>query len=252
MVLTEPQTTIFFETEMGILPDTRAQIQTLGINQVEDLADYDKELINSLKEDLRKPTCTMQDPNNANRVVPQTPFVLNPLSCKKLLVTAKAVVYYNSTGHIITIASMRWAGTLAHFSHYLTALKSTKTDEESEAPKVTRLLPIGQWSEAFQIYLEKTNGVRNIPLAYVTRTMATPTLPAPALQPNLPYSADYQSITEELIDRASHTHTLYEVDNNEVFNLLETSLRSTQYAATLSPFKRTKNGRDARFALIAQ
>jgi hypothetical protein len=251
MVLTNQQTTDFFTTEMGIPEATVTQLATMGIVRVEDLVDYDEDLIKSLKDDLRKPTGTMPDPNDATRVVPQAPYILTPLSCKKLVVAAKTIAYYQATGYNVTLGSLRWGGPLTLFSQYLKALKVQKAEDNKEPPKVSRSLPIGQWSEAFQIFLEKALGVRDIPLAYVIRQDAVPPA-APTLRANRPYSAVHESVVKELIARASHTHTLYENDNEEVYNHLELALRTTQYAATLSPFKRRKNGRDAWFAIIAQ
>ena len=251
MVLTNNQTQDFFANDMGIPAETITQLQTMGITSVDDLSEYDEDLIKSIKDDLRRPTGTMPDPNDATRVVPQAPYILSPLSCKKLVVAAKIVTYYQATDHPITIGAMRWAGPLMIFAEYLKALKLQKADDTKEPPKVTRSLPIGQWSEAFQIFLEKSLGVRDIPLAYVTRAESTPPAP-PALRPNRPYSAEHESVVKELIARASHNHTLFENDNEEVFNHLEMALRTTHYAATLSPFKRRKNGRDAYFAIIAQ
>ena len=69
---------------------------------------------------------------------------------------------------------------------------------------------------------------------------------------NKPYSEVNGSITKELIARASHTHELYDDDNEMVYNFIEEALRTTTYSATLSPFKRAKNGRGAWEAIIAQ
>ena len=251
MVLSGANNTVFFETEMGIPAATVTQLAVLGITRAEDLIEYDEDLINNLKEDLRKPTGTMQDPNDPARVVPQTPLVLTPLSCRKILVAAKAMQYYEAVGRVPTLAALRWAGPLTRFSQYLKALKSMKDDEKKEPPRVTRSLPIGQWSEAFIIYLENTLGVRDIPLAYVVRAQATPPA-APPLRTGYPYCAEHGSVTKELIERASHTHALYDTDNEEVYNHLESALRSTQYAATLSSFKRAKDGRGAWTAVISQ
>jgi hypothetical protein len=252
MVLTNAQTTTFFETEMGIPPATVTQLQTMGIANVEDLRDYDKDLIKNVKEDLRKPTGTMPDPNDPTRVVAQSPFVLSPVSCKRLETAAHAVRYYEDTNRGISLAMMRWAGPLTLFKQYLTALESMKKDDKPDVPKVTRSLPIGQWSEAFIIHLEKTLGVRDIPMSYLVRPDVAVPAAAPALQAGRPYSDVHGSIVNELVARASHAHTLYDTDNEDLFNLIEEALRGTQYAATLSPFKRRKNGRGAYFAVIAQ
>ena len=60
------------------------------------------------------------------------------------------------------------------------------------------------------------------------------------------------SVEQELIARASHSHPLFNEDNMKVCYLLEEAVRGTEYAASLHPWKRHKNGRAAWYALINQ
>ena len=64
MVLTAAQTTTFFEhqDQMGIPNTTVFQLQVEGINTILDLADFDKETLQQLAENLRKPAGRV-DPN---------------------------------------------------------------------------------------------------------------------------------------------------------------------------------------------
>ena len=57
---------------------------------------------------------------------------------------------------------------------------------------------------------------------------------------------------EELIARTSHSHPLFRNDNGEVFDLLETSLRGTNYSATIIQFRKARDGRSAYFSLVSQ
>ncbi len=52
--------------------------------------------------------------------------------------------------------------------------------------------------------------------------------------------------------RFSHTHALFSDGNGKVFDNLELATRGTKFAASIAPFKRTKNGRAASIALKAQ
>jgi hypothetical protein len=56
----------------------------------------------------------------------------------------------------------------------------------------------------------------------------------------------------ELITGASHGHPLFREDNAAVCYKLEEAMRATSYAASIKPFQRTKNGRDAWLALSNQ
>ena len=68
-----------------------------------------------------------------------------------------------------------------------------------------------------------------------------------------PYSEQHGSLEDELIARASHTHALYKSDNRDVHQLVESAIRDNgAYAATIAPFARTKNGRDAAMAMESQ
>ena len=85
-------------------------------------------------------------------------------------------------------------------------------------------------------------------MSYVIRpSVAVPAIGAQAL--NAPHSTEHGSVEDELITRVSHTHPLYRGDNAAVYYQLEEATRVTSYAASIKPFQRTKNDRDAWFAL---
>ena len=65
MVLTAAQTTAFFESpdQMGIPHATMAQMQQEGIQSVADLADFEKQFLQQLADNLRKPGGRIPDPN---------------------------------------------------------------------------------------------------------------------------------------------------------------------------------------------
>lgn len=250
VVWTAAQVTNFFQVELSIPAETWTQMQAIGIPNVEALADYDEDLLKALREDLRKPAGTMTDPNDATRVVPRTPFVLSPVSFQRLQVAVEIVKYYVQTGRDRTPGNMSWAGPLRNFSMYLKARDEGK-DDTTSAPVMTRNTSFHQWAEAMELHLEQTWGAMNIPLAYVIRANAVVGL-APPLEPNKPYSNEHGSVVNELIARASHSHDLFDHDNAEVFVILSSGLQGSTYAATISSFKRRRDGRGAWTALISQ
>ena len=85
--------------------------------------------------------------------------------------------------------------------------------------------------------------MRMIPLAYVVRQEAVvdPSV-APAIAARQPYSADHGLVEDELIARAIHNQPLYRQDNATVYYKLEEATRATNYAASIKPFQRAKNG----------
>ena len=65
MVLTQLQTSAFFENsdQLGIPHETMVQIQREGIQVVADLADFEKQELQQLADNLRKPGGRIPDPN---------------------------------------------------------------------------------------------------------------------------------------------------------------------------------------------
>ena len=74
----------------------------------------------------------------------------------------------------------------------------------------------------------------------------------PPLATRRAYSAEHGSVVNELIARASHTHTRYGDDNKKLYSLLDKATRTTTYAASTQPYARQKDGRGAYLALKAK
>jgi hypothetical protein len=159
--------------------------------------------------------------------------------------------YCGTVGRNTTAANLQWTPVMKNFSEQWKALEDKKAGNEAEVPKITKALPIVKWTEAFRDYMHRTVGVRTVPLAYVIHPVATPPLIG-AQAPGAPHSAEHAAIKTELIDRASHGHALFREDNSAVCYKLEEATRATTCAASIKPFQRTKNGRDAWLALLKQ
>ena len=82
--------------------------------------------------------------------------------------------------------------------------------------------------------------------------MTTNTIESTPLLANLPYSVEHGSVEGELIARASHSHPAFRGDSSDIYFDLEEATRGTQYAASLAPFKRTKDGRGGYNAIVNQ
>ena len=66
MVLTAAQIAAFFheETQMGVPNPAIAQMQAEGITSVQDLADFDKDSLQQMADNLRKPGGRVPDPKS--------------------------------------------------------------------------------------------------------------------------------------------------------------------------------------------
>ena len=89
MVLTMAQTTTFFEhaKQMGIPHTTVVQLWSEGIDVVTDLADFDKDSLQQLADNLRCPGGCIPDPNPGappGATIPTPPFVFGAKSQKHI------------------------------------------------------------------------------------------------------------------------------------------------------------------------
>jgi hypothetical protein len=245
MVLTNAQTTQFFEAadQMAIPHLTVLELVNEGINDVADLIEFEKETINQIASNLRRP---------AVAPVAGGGFVFGAKSQKRLIIACELVRFYSTVGRPITAANIQWNSVIMNFEVQWKAMKVKIDGDEPETPKIAKGVNIMRWSESFKDYLRQCYGVRDIPLIYVTRDEeAVPAL-APPLAAGQPHSVEAGSVEEELVTRASHTHALFREDNGKVYFKLEAATRGTSYAASIKPFQRTRNGRRALEALLTQ
>ncbi len=258
MVLTGPQTTAFFENnnQMGIPHDTVVQMGHEGITEVSDLAEFDKDSLQLLADNLRRPGGRVPDPNPgapAGSTIPTPAFVFGVKSHRRLLVATDLVKFYDTVGRALTPANIQWNSVMKNFEIQWKALKEKQRDEDTpDVPKITKTLPVLKWTEAFQDFLSRVIGVRTVPLSYVIREHVDVPAAAPALAAGQPHSTEHGSVEAELVARASHNHASYRDDNKAVYHYLEEATRSTQYAPSLKPFQRRKDGRGAWLAIVGQ
>ena len=257
MVLTAAQTTAFFENpdQMGIPHTTMVQMQQEGIQLIVDLADFEKQSLQQLADNLRKPGGRVADPDPnapAGATIPMPAFTYGAKSQKRLTVACDLVRFYQTVGRDLTAVNIQWNQVMSNFEIQWKALEDRKDEDDPDVPKTTKALPIIKWPEAFQDFLNRVIGVRMIPLAYVIQIDPQVPGPAPTLAPNQPHSTEDGSVGSELIARASHTHAIFRDDNSVVYYHLEEATRGASYAASIKPFQRGKDGGGAWKALTSQ
>ena len=239
---------------MAIPAATYAKLKQEGITLPSDLIDFNKDSIDQIAKNLRNPGDRIEHPNaelaKQGQTIPRPPYVFGAKSQKRLLEACAIVRYYQTTGRRLTTDNLKYS-IIKYFIEQWNAMKKKKEETAPEVPKISKQLPVLKWSEAFIDYLNRAMGARTIPLAYVVRT--EPVVPsAPALVADRPYSSEHGSVEAELIARASHDHPLFQEDNSKLYFALEEATRSTTYSASLKPYQRLKNGKDAFAAILAQ
>ena len=94
-------------------------------------------------------------------------------------------------------------------------------------------------------------GAKNIPLACVVRARDIVDYIVPlVLVEDACHAEDVMPLEEELIKRASHCHPLFKVDNTATHCVLEEATRSTVCSASIKPFQRKKDGRNAWLSIV--
>jgi hypothetical protein len=258
MVLTNAHTTAFFEAaaQMGIPRATVVQLVNEGISTVDDLSEFDRDSLQQVADNLRRPGGRIPDPTVgaiAGATIPTPPFVFGAKSQQRLLVACDIVRYYELTGRPLTSANILWTTVVKNFAEQWKALKDRKKSEDiPDTPKITKALPVIKWTQALADFLHWIIGVHMIPLAYIIREDVAVNPAAPALIPGQPHSELHGSVEAELVARSPHTNALYHDDNAAVYYRLEEATRSTVYAASIKPFQRAKDGRGAFLALTNQ
>ena len=225
--------------------NTTAGVATAIIEQgltITELHDLDPDDVKTLCSSARRPGGVHEngDPNLGTNV----PTMLQ----LKLIVAVRAAQFYDTVGRTIAPAIMSWA--------YVKQFKSLKelTSNWKELPALPTLgrnVPIMKLLELIREHLRGILGIRQIPLAYVTRAMVTPD-PIGVIRADRPFSENHGSFHEELIARASHAHPNYVDDNAAVLDILVGCLGETEYLTSLKPFQRARDGRGALLALETQ
>ena len=249
------ETTSFFEDNDQMAIPTLTVTGGLaieGIQEVSDLEEFNDDDLKSVLENLRRPGGTIIDPTNENRRLSRPSYVFGAKSFKRLKIAASAVRYYSTIGRAITPQNMHYGNVLKNFGEQWESIIKKAKDDEPEVPKITRALPVFKWTESFEDFLHQIIGTRHIALAYLIRDDVIPTDPTPPLVINRCYSETHGSVQGEMIARATHNHTKYNDDNMKLYKFLEEATRTTQYASSIRPFSKRKDGREAYLSIKRQ
>jgi hypothetical protein len=145
------------------------------------------------------------------------------------------VLYYKMVVRTIEPGDLLWP-VVKNFVAQWKALMEKKDADVGLPPMLTKDRLVYKWLESFQQHLSEKIGVRNAPLTYlICPLVAAPAvlLPRAVLQP---FSLIYLSIEEELKLCISHTHNLFQAENNALFHLIDRAVIGHDVSATIAPF----------------
>ena len=250
--LTRNQTKTFFRNHVGVADNSVIEaLSHEGIDELEDLVDFDDNAIKMVAGNMRKPVGDMEDPDNPVDCILITPKHLGAKAVLRLQAAAKLFTFYEDIGRDLTVANVTWKVIKAFKIENDAFKRRAKDDDEPDVPKISKSLPILKWTVLFEDFLHRVLGVRHIPLAHVIYIQITPGAIG-VQQAYKPFYEAAESVEAELIERASHNHALYRDDNAKVYHHIEEASRGTVYAASIQPFLGRKYGRGALFAISNQ
>ena len=144
MVLTNAQTSAFFQDadQMAIPVATVLQLQSEGITTVQDLADFDKDSLVQIADNLRRPGGRILDPNNPLATIPTPPFVFGAKSQMRLEVACNLIRFYDTIGRPLTAANIAWNPIMSCFGEIWKSISKRKEADEPEVPVISKALPV--------------------------------------------------------------------------------------------------------------
>jgi hypothetical protein len=195
-LLTAAQRTAFFEdaAQLGIPHATVVQLQTEGVNDADDLVDFNKDAIEQIAADPGRPAGRTPDPNPAAAAgvkIPMPPFVFGAKSQQRLSHAAKLVRCCDAVGRNATAGNPQWTPFMKNFSEQWKALKDKKGGDEPEVPKITKALPIVKWTKASRDHLHRAISVCTIPLAHHVIGPEASAPPTGTQAPGTPHSTEH-------------------------------------------------------------
>ena len=131
-------------------------------------------------------------------------------------------------------------------------LMDKKSKDEIETPKISKSLNIMKWSEAFREHLHRWISIHDVPIISVIRENASMPDNVIDLMYGQPQSIEAGYVEMELTNQASHIHPIFHEDSEAVYHRLGEATQGTSYAASLKPYKWTKDGRGDFQAIIIQ
>ena len=242
--------------QMALPPNVRRRLQDEGLVHIADFNEFKKDQLEQAFKNMRIPipgVPAIVDEAGVVQVaaIPPVPPCLVSARCAlRLNVASLAYHYYLSIDRTPTPANMNYTQVLKGFYNEWESIIKLSEEDRPKVPVLSKNQTPLRWMESFKDCLYRTYGVRTCPISYVIRD--SPEVEDEDVDPLGPGDCFGRSgsVLEELIARLNHTDPLYRTDNALVYSLLDEATRGTIYAPTIKPFARTKNGRNAWYAII--
>jgi hypothetical protein len=201
--------TFFTDTaNMGLTLCTTGAFAAEGIATPADLAEFDKEGMESIFRNLRKPLKVLRAgaARGCGELQEVIAYKLSAKSQIRLTIAAQAVRFYEDTGRELNRANMLWSVIKRFDEQFKVLMARKKGDSSYVSPKLRKNFSTHKWLESFILCLRQKVGVRDCPLEYVVRELATVAVLAPPLQAGEPHSEEHGgSIEGNMIAQMLHS-----------------------------------------------
>jgi hypothetical protein len=159
---------------MGLTPCSATAFAAEGIATPADLTEFDKNGMESIFHNLRKPAKVLCGGTAGARGKLQEvmAYELSAKSQIRLSIAAKSARFYEDTGRKLNPDNMLWS-VIKRFDEQFKALMVRKVGDSScIPPKLTKNFSTHKWLELFVLCLRQKVGVCECPLEYVVRKVA--------------------------------------------------------------------------------
>eukprot|EP00957_Ditylum_brightwellii_P170414 12971998-Ditylum_brightwellii.AAC.1 len=148
---------------MEVSKETLVQLGKEGIKEVEDLAEFSKDNWKQVAENLKRPGGQIKNPdkkqdNNNPPTIPQTLYLFGVRMQKRLLKASELTRYYKLVGCRLTVPNTVYETAMRSFTNQWAGLKDCKCQTQPMIPKITLKLPVMQWVDVFDNFLNRKIG----------------------------------------------------------------------------------------------
>ena len=138
---------------------------------------------------------------------------------------------------------------LANFEIQHKALKDAIKRDLPNIPKLKKNGFVTKWSPSFEIDIFQHYGTHEVLLKCLIRENVVVPVAANPLANGMPHLMVGGSIIADVEYRISHTHALFQQDNEIIFVSLDKAVRDSKFCNMVKPFEKVCDGHGAYLAI---
>ena len=171
MVFTAIQNTLFFTdaVKMGLSVRTRQALVNEGISMADDLHEWEDDEWDQFASNYKQQT-QIVDPNNANLLINQSPFLVPVKYLKRLKEASRIAHFYKAVGRPLSQQNMRWQHVIENYAIQRKEMENMLKEDVPDVTKLTKGTTVAAWAACMRVFLSKVSSVRDqATLIYMAR-----------------------------------------------------------------------------------